>query len=788
MAPQKTSEYEQDHTKVEEEAGDEVTCTNSDLQQRLRTLIDNWHKDKGKKEKDWKTVWKEILQMVEPLSKDISNYKASMEETYCKNPKDPGTTWTEADRNACMLITAGLKHIYEINVDTSKKGDQANINNRNFRATAACIILNELIRKLKDKEKSCTQRISIEAGIEQAFKVSKEIKGTVCKKDPTCFECQQQNYSDCKMGKEQVREKLKEKFNSDKKIQEALGDIYPPSKPNSTSGTATLTEWFPLFSKDVNDDDKENYEELKTLLILCESLEGELGTGMGKYVPFCEVMMKNIMLVTGVPKEYKNKKGQTPCEKKVKNIPLCDLLKAWMWYMHWFCVPSNVIEYVLKGANGVRKDFISKGEKYEECAYDSAFKIPVGDRRYTVGEAHELFSKSTLHTMMKGLTKKEWCENDKWEYRIRVPEDPIKARVDEDEEDRIISSNDNKNNVDEIVHKIEEGLKQEDGGGVEEEEERGKSISSETDETKKKIEPQEETVSREKVPPREEDPPREEGELDDVVEDDEEEEEAESETASENPDQTSTSDTKAPEQQDTRDTQGESKEEATHEDEPALPKGSDQGASTSSSSSSSSSGTEQLGAGGQGNDAEVTPTAASLTDKIDLPTPYLPLIPSVTGILVMSYLLWKYFGMLRKTRKRYRRAYKVHGPSLEQQMVDHVEQQDGPREYYIVKERKPRSTPIKRRKKRADGRSGRRRGVLRRMIIDIHLEVLDECQRGDTDFMKEDFLKIIVEEFMGLEFIKEENVPKEEIPLEQVPSSDSGFREEDFVPKERVQS
>ncbi|ANQ11069.1 SICA antigen [Plasmodium coatneyi] len=66
------------------------------------------------------------------------------------------------------------------------------------------------------------------------------------------------------------------------------------------------------------------------------------------------------------------------------------------------------------------------------------------------------------------------------------------------------------------------------------------------------------------------------------------------------------------------------------------------------------------------------------------------------------------------------------------------------------------------------------------MIIDIHLEVLDECQKGDTKLVQEDFLAILVQEFMGREFIKEDFVPKEQlsmvdVPKEQVPSSDSVF-------------
>ncbi|ANQ08455.1 SICA antigen [Plasmodium coatneyi] len=141
------------------------------------------------------------------------------------------------------------------------------------------------------------------------------------------------------------------------------------------------------------------------------------------------------------------------------------------------------------------------------------------------------------------------------------------------------------------------------------------------------------------------------------------------------------------------------------------------------------------------------PKAEPLHNKKENPfLPYLPLAPSILGISIMSYLLWKYFGMLRQTRKRYRRAPQIRGPSLEQQIVDHV-QQPGPREYYIVKE-----------------------------------QVLNECQKGELHSTKEDYFTILVQEFMGSEFIKEENILNEE----DVQSSNSGFREEDSVPKEDV--
>ncbi|ANQ09138.1 205 kDa Pk1(B+)1+ SICAvar antigen [Plasmodium coatneyi] len=146
----------------------------------------------------------------------------------------------------------------------------------------------------------------------------------------------------------------------------------------------------------------------------------------------------------------------------------------------------------------------------------------------------------------------------------------------------------------------------------------------------------------------------------------------------------------------------------------------------------------------------------------------------------MSYLLLKYF-FLGKKRKRHRRPHQVPGPTLQEQILERVEE-GGPREYTLVKKRRePRYVPTgtKRPKK-----NGFHRPVSRRTIIDIHLEVLDECQKGDLHSTKQDFFEILVQEFMGSEFIKEDFVPKKEVPTERVASSDSGFKEEDFVPKE----
>ncbi|SBO29353.1 SICAvar, type I (fragment) [Plasmodium knowlesi strain H] len=160
----------------------------------------------------------------------------------------------------------------------------------------------------------------------------------------------------------------------------------------------------------------------------------------------------------------------------------------------------------------------------------------------------------------------------------------------------------------------------------------------------------------------------------------------------------------------------------------------------------------------------------------DLLTPFVPLAPVSIGLSVMAYYLWKYFGPLGKGGPRFRRyPADIPGPSVQEQVLDHV-QQDSSHEYRLVKERKPRSAPTRTK------RSGR---VNRRTIIEIHFEVLDECQKGDTQLNQKDFMELLVQEFMGSELMEVEQVPKEEVLMEGVPMESIPLEQ---VPMERVPS
>ncbi|CAA9987782.1 SICAvar, type II [Plasmodium knowlesi strain H] len=169
---------------------------------------------------------------------------------------------------------------------------------------------------------------------------------------------------------------------------------------------------------------------------------------------------------------------------------------------------------------------------------------------------------------------------------------------------------------------------------------------------------------------------------------------------------------------------------------------------------------------------------------IDPFLPYIPLIPVlITAIIIITFFLWKYFGFLIRRRRRYEDIEQIttsaDPPPPEEQIIDPIEQEDltisyMPYSYHMIRRRLPTH------------RKPMHKKLYKKSIIQIHLEVLDECQKGDADLMKNEFLRIIVEEYM-----KNEKIPSDYVPKEQTRSSGLGFRvsaSEDSFPSESSNS
>ncbi|KJP84862.1 hypothetical protein AK88_05507 [Plasmodium fragile] len=159
-------------------------------------------------------------------------------------------------------------------------------------------------------------------------------------------------------------------------------------------------------------------------------------------------------------------------------------------------------------------------------------------------------------------------------------------------------------------------------------------------------------------------------------------------------------------------------------------------------------GTSGAGQGGSGTDgagAASTPATPSLFPELKWEDvkPYTPaIIPAVVGIGVIAFFLWKYFAHLgHKRRRTYRTVRDVPSPPLDEDILQHLQRGELPPPdygYNMIRDRQPASTSARRR---------RPPRVHKRTIIELHLEVLNECEATEWENVKEDYLQILVEAF-----------------------------------------
>ncbi|KJP85385.1 hypothetical protein AK88_04985 [Plasmodium fragile] len=139
------------------------------------------------------------------------------------------------------------------------------------------------------------------------------------------------------------------------------------------------------------------------------------------------------------------------------------------------------------------------------------------------------------------------------------------------------------------------------------------------------------------------------------------------------------------------------------------------------------------------------PLFPDLTDTVLTATTPILFFLTAAIVALLGYSLWKYFAYLgTKRRRTYRTVRDVPSPPLDEQILDHLQRGDLPPPlhygYTMSRER--------RRDKFADRRR-RPPCVHKRTIIELHLEVLHECEAAEWENVKDDYLQILVEEFMG---------------------------------------
>ncbi|KJP84866.1 hypothetical protein AK88_05503 [Plasmodium fragile] len=129
-----------------------------------------------------------------------------------------------------------------------------------------------------------------------------------------------------------------------------------------------------------------------------------------------------------------------------------------------------------------------------------------------------------------------------------------------------------------------------------------------------------------------------------------------------------------------------------------------------------------------------------LTDTVlTATTPVLFFLSAVT-VALLGYSLWKYFAYLAKRRRTYRTVRNVPSPPLDEDILAHLQRgAPPPPDYGYTMVTQPASAAVR--------RGQRPPRVHKRTIIDLHLEVLNECEAAVWENVKDDYLQILVKAF-----------------------------------------
>ncbi|ANQ09754.1 SICA antigen [Plasmodium coatneyi] len=757
---------------------------------RVDCVTKKWGVHKGKSP-TWENMQKDIERRAKDMFEHIFKNSKNMEPYCSKLSNEDSRIVTDPEIKACHYITAGLKHMYEIQDDKKDKVDEKRKakDDRIFKQTMECLLLNAYADELR-KHVTSPCEVS-EQTIKQAFNRGNGQITKWCKEGPSnCIRCEwDAEYKNCQIGKsgeeeeQQVGPKLhnllsqnKEKENLDQGISSiknlcdrAQCAITQRTRDRRTEGTANWENQ--IWDTDV----KNRLIELSKAMAqgngidasLCEQIPDGNNATPGSHKKACQYITKGLQHIYGIGVDNKDKPDHKENNRIFKQTMTCLALNVFANEIlgEKCSIQKEEIKKAFEAGGSPYNQLCPKGSMCEKCEWDECADFIIvgqGKRPKIKGELEK--NKDINQILEKICPKDEPQAAAKPAATKPAPSAPEGRNDSSAGEDIPPAPGPVSQEPQQVAKKTEEspdagtgttnvqddklnGQKDPEhqvGGG-------GTGLGSGSADAGDAVstgllgDPSVGTVpqggsagvlgglvpgARGVVPA-----------VPDVG--------------------------GVPGQRDSSPAQG-----------PAGPPG--------SASSPGGAGGEGGGSSGNQNTGSPRPgTSKSIINKdkdrkITIP-PYE--VPIIMGLSAMSYFLCKYF-FLRKRRKRYRRGYEGSGTSLQEQIIQHVEE-DGPHEYTLVKERHPpRSAPTR-------TKSPPKRAAGHRMIIDIHLEVLDECQEGDSKLVQQDFFEILVQELMGNEFIKEDSFPKEvvfkeDVPKEQIQCSDSGFREEDFVHKEDV--
>ncbi|OTN68805.1 SICAvar - type I, partial [Plasmodium knowlesi] len=168
--------------------------TVTDLCDQFKCVANRWLKEKKARSTDLDRVRSTVTSQITDLSKALKDATSEKNrknyEQYCSNIM--GQNGKAADKDACILIAAGLQNLYKNAEDDVDKS---------LGRAMKCVLLNAVADKM-EKELPCKEERSVVNGINKAFENSEAIKNRSggCHNNDKCFKCERfTNYEGCKI-------------------------------------------------------------------------------------------------------------------------------------------------------------------------------------------------------------------------------------------------------------------------------------------------------------------------------------------------------------------------------------------------------------------------------------------------------------------------------------------------------------------------------------------------------------------------------------------------------------
>ncbi|ANQ05904.1 SICA antigen [Plasmodium coatneyi] len=181
------------------------------LCERLECIAHNWFEDRigpteGKR--DWCLFWDpDAINRLKELSGGMTK-KDAIIDSLCNSANGKNTTWGDTEKEACKLITGGLKYIYELEESTKLVNKKEARNNRLTEQTMGCLFLNAFANKLiQEVKRPCN---ITEKEIQKMFEEGNKNIKTWCKEgENNCVTCtRDKDYANCTLS---VEEDLRDK-------------------------------------------------------------------------------------------------------------------------------------------------------------------------------------------------------------------------------------------------------------------------------------------------------------------------------------------------------------------------------------------------------------------------------------------------------------------------------------------------------------------------------------------------------------------------------------------------